>query len=465
MEHVELVTVSSETDSDTEQDVDNDQEDFNPLIRGGDSTKSRAQIRRTRLVYDPSKVELKTSKRCSWKKLCFVIMCLAIICVSIFIFLTGEEEEPVSKAVAPSLDYMDFKQPKNMISYKDIMEDNFRFNLSSSGDVMVFLHIQKTGGTTFGKHLVQDIDLARPCLCHRRRNRLNRRKLHCDCFRPGTQDRNWLFSRYSTGWKCGLHPDWTELTSCVDKYLVGLEGGLVDRRYFYITFLRDPVNRYLSEWRHVQRGATWRTAELRCGNQSWADVLPKCYQDDPTDVYGEYSDWSGVEIAEFMGCDDNLAANRQTRMLADLELVNCYNKSAMDQGKRDTIMLNSAKANLERMAYFGMTEEQQISQYLFEETFNLEFKISFQQYNSSDTHSGASKDKLDEHMIEKIRAINHLDNELYKFAHQLLKNRFENMKVTDDSFQAHMQRLGKEKYEFSWDDIEDENYDTNDTPA
>ena len=26
-------------------------------------------------------------------------------------------------------------------------------------------------------------------------------------------------SRYSTGWKCGLHPDWTELTSCVDPYL------------------------------------------------------------------------------------------------------------------------------------------------------------------------------------------------------------------------------------------------------
>lgn len=466
MEHVELVTVSSETDSDeAEEEFENGQEDFNPLIRGGDSTKSRAQIKRTRLVYDPSKVEQKTTKKCSWKRICFGVMCLIIICVSIFIFLTGEEEEPVSKVLAPSLDYMDFKQPKNMISYRDIMEDNFRFNLSSSSDVMVFLHIQKTGGTTFGKHLVQDIDLARPCLCHRRRNRLNRRKLHCDCFRPGTQDRNWLFSRYSTGWKCGLHPDWTELTSCVDKYLVGLEGGAVDRRYFYITFLRDPVDRYLSEWRHVQRGATWRTAELRCGNQSWADVLPKCYEDDPTDVYGEYSDWSGVEIQEFMDCEDNLAINRQTRMLADLELVQCYNKSAMDPAKRDNIMLNSAKANLERMAYFGMTEEQQISQYLFEETFNLEFKISFQQYNKSDTHSGASKDKLDDKIIEKIRSLNHLDYELYKFAHQLLKNRFENMKVTDESFQAHMQRLGKEKYEFSWDDIEDENYDTNDTPV
>jgi len=460
MEHVELVTVSSETDSDDDQDIENDQEDFNPLIRGGDSTKSRGQIRRTRLVYDTSKVELKTSKKCSWMKVCLMVMCLAMVCVSIFIFLTGGKEEPVSKVLTPSLDYMDFKQPKNMISYKDIMEDNFRFNLSSSSDVMVFLHIQKTGGTTFGKHLVQDIDLARPCLCHRRRNRLNRRKLHCDCFRPGNRDSNWLFSRYSTGWKCGLHPDWTELTSCVDQYLVGLEGGLVDRRYFYITFLRDPVDRYLSEWRHVQRGATWKTAELRCGNKSWAEVLPKCYEDDLADVYGDYSDWSGVEIADFMSCEHNLAINRQTRMLADLELVNCYNTSAMDQTKRDTILLNSAKSNLERMAYFGMTEEQQISQYLFEETFNLEFKISFKQYNQSTTHSGASKDKLDNEILDKIKALNHLDEELYKFAHQLLKNRFETMKVTDDSFQVHMQRLGKEKYQFSWNDIEDENYDT-----
>lgn len=26
-------------------------------------------------------------------------------------------------------------------------------------DVMVFLHMQKTGGTSFGKHLVHDLDL------------------------------------------------------------------------------------------------------------------------------------------------------------------------------------------------------------------------------------------------------------------------------------------------------------------
>jgi heparan sulfate 6-O-sulfotransferase HS6ST1 len=47
--------------------------------------------------------------------------------------------------------------------------------------------------------------------------------------------------------------------------------------------------------------------------------------------------------------------------------------------------LASAKANLERLAYFGLTEEQHLSQYLFQQTFQLEFRVPFQQFNT--THS------------------------------------------------------------------------------
>lgn len=37
--------------------------------------------------------------------------------------------------------------------------------------------------------------------------------------------RYWLFSRYSTGWKCGLHADYTELTECLQAgKLEELEG-------------------------------------------------------------------------------------------------------------------------------------------------------------------------------------------------------------------------------------------------
>lgn len=80
------------------------------------------------------------------------------------------------------------------------------FNIKGD-DVIVFLHIQKTGGTTFGRHLVRNIQLERPCECHAGQKK-------CTCYRPGKKD-TWLFSRFSTGWSCGLHADWTELTRCV----------------------------------------------------------------------------------------------------------------------------------------------------------------------------------------------------------------------------------------------------------
>jgi heparan sulfate 6-O-sulfotransferase HS6ST1 len=127
--------------------------------------------------------------------------------------------------------------------------------------------------------LVRDLDLQKPCSCQRRRKR-------CFCFRPNRNE-NWLFSRYSTGWKCGLHADWTELTGCVDSELNKIEGDNVKRRYFYITIIRHPVARYLSEFRHVQRGATWRGARHWCGGTQ--TNIPQCYSG---------PNWKGVTLEQ-----------------------------------------------------------------------------------------------------------------------------------------------------------------------
>jgi len=424
------------------------------------------------VVYDSSRLEVMARGRaaCSLRQVVMVVLGVVTSSAVVFMVVVGQGEERVGKVLTPGVDYMDFKQPKNMISYKEILEDNFSFNLSSSGDVMVFLHIQKTGGTTFGKHLVQDIDLERPCACHRRRTRLQRKHLKCECFTPtgryrdkdgaldevGGEQRNWLFSRYSTGWRCGLHADWTELTGCVDKYLVNLEPGVVgDRRYFYITFLRDPVKRFLSEYKHVSRGATWRKAELKCGNRSWASEVAHCYSSEG----GEWADWRGVGLEEFMACPTNLAVNRQTRMLADLALVDCYNTSSMPLARREAILVASAKTNLERMAYFGLTEQQRASQYMFEETFNLRFKESFEQVEVGDTRSGHTQDSLDPAVIARIKELNKLDMELHRFATKLLLQRYRSLSASDEHYSEHMERLGQERFQFSWSDIEEENYD------
>lgn len=60
-------------------------------------------------------------------------------------------------------------------------------------------------------------------------------------------------------------------------------------------------------------------------------------------------------------------------IISDLSLVGCYNKSIMSPEERNKLMLLSAKNNLKKMAFFGLTELQEFSQYIFEETFNLKY--------------------------------------------------------------------------------------------
>ncbi|XP_038584197.1 heparan-sulfate 6-O-sulfotransferase 1-A isoform X1 [Micropterus salmoides] len=294
-------------------------------------------------------------------------------------------------------------------------------------DVIVFLHIQKTGGTTFGRHLVQNVRLEVPCDC-----RPGQKK--CTCYRPNRKE-TWLFSRFSTGWSCGLHADWTELINCVPGVLnkkenkqknlreteermtqigrTNVEEQRALRKFYYITLLRDPVSRYLSEWRHVQRGATWKTSLHMCdGRTPTPEELPSCY---------EGSDWSGCTLQQFMDCPYNLANNRQVRMLADLSLVGCYNMSTVPEKKRAQLLLESAKKNLRDMAFFGLTEYQRKTQFLFERTFRLRFIRPFMQYNST----RAAGVDLDNATIQRIEELNELDMELYDYARDLFQQRYQ----------------------------------------
>jgi hypothetical protein len=101
------------------------------------------------------------------------------------------------------------------------LDPEYAFDPEGDQDVLVFLHIQKTGGTTFGRHLVTNLVLQTPCRCRQYRKK-------CEC--RNANDKIWAVSRYSTGWRCGLHTDWTELTQCVDSMLDKVESGHRTRR-------------------------------------------------------------------------------------------------------------------------------------------------------------------------------------------------------------------------------------------
>ncbi len=128
-----------------------------------------------------------------------------------------------------------------------------------------------------------------------------------------------------------------------------------------------------------------------------------------------------MELDEFMSCPSNLANNRQTRMLANLSLVHCYDVTAMPREERESIMLKSAKDNLQDMAFFGLVEFQVATQYLFERTFKLTFIKDFEQY--AETHAGEANISVSD--LSRVRQVNNLDLELYKFAKQLFFQRIE----------------------------------------
>ncbi|CAG9107465.1 unnamed protein product [Plutella xylostella] len=255
-----------------------------------------------------------------------------------------------------------------------------------------------------------------------------------------------LSSVQTTG-SCGLHADFTELTACVGTELDRHEGAAAHRRYFYITLLREPVARYLSEYRHVKRGATWKGSRHWCqGRMATGAEVPPCYTGDS---------WRGVTLEQFASCQWNLASNRQTRMLADLALVGCYNGTLRHRSAdSDRVLLASAKRNLAAMAYFGLTEFQKISQYVFEETFNLRFAVPFQQHNA--TVSGATLAGLAPAQVARIRRLNSLDLELYEFARDLMFRRFEALKKRDSDFEYRWRHLGEVSprsgvTQFDWD--------------
>ena len=135
------------------------------------------------------------------------IVSIMYFCGSNFCTIEPVIKQPNSITVIPKSDIETYKigmLPTNTFSNKDI-DHEYKLKLEKK-DVLVFLHMQKTGGTTFGHHLVKDLE--KTCKCYKKKKR-------CDCLT--STDTIWLFSRYSTGWICGLHADWTELKSCVEE--------------------------------------------------------------------------------------------------------------------------------------------------------------------------------------------------------------------------------------------------------
>ncbi len=314
-------------------------------------------------------------------------------------------------------------------------------------DVLVMLHTQKTGGSEFLRHLVT-VKREGHFLCllpsavmnsimaqgtipknqhHRERRRAANNPTSCPRNPSRPYGEQWLVAEKTMGWVCGLHASYIEYQNC----LLTLSGPRFkfrnDLKLHFAILLRHPVLRYLSEYLHVQRSATWTSHHMCGGKVVSPSDMPPCYP-------GFYlkKPWPNLTLSSFVSCESNWGNNRQTMMLADLELVHCYDKSAMSKEERDRRLLESAKANLRSFAFFGLTEYMPETYRLFEETFGMTFAVPPGQRNVSELHSAPMLTDLwsNSDIYQAILRANHLDVQLYDFALELFSERAEAVGIT-----------------------------------
>jgi hypothetical protein len=141
----------------------------------------------------------------------------------------------------------------DMTSYLNMeaIEKGLSFNPKSQA--IVFLHIQKTSGKDFDSAVVKTLLVKKEKsngtwtrACH------EGSKTFYDCY-YGSNKWDWYLSRATNGWPCGVHPTFTQIKNCYHRIFTKYDYSDIH----VITVLRNPVNRFLSEWRHLWRVGEW----------------------------------------------------------------------------------------------------------------------------------------------------------------------------------------------------------------
>ena len=180
--------------------------------------------------------------------------------------------------------------------------------------------------------------------------------------------------------------------------------------------LRDPYNRYVSEYLHIKRGAMWPTDKIGCPAQiGKIRNISLCHP--------QKLNWKDVTLQEFIDCPYNPATNRQAWMLADLEAIGCDKLATLKGLKLDAVILESAKKTLEKIHYFTLLDRREGTHITMKQAFGLQYQA--EQVNADrKTSAEVHRDVISETQESQIRILNGMDTELYNFASALYNKRY-----------------------------------------
>lgn len=318
-------------------------------------------------------------------------------------------------------------------------------------DIIVHLHIQKAGGSYFGQLL---LDVHYPnASCVSRSGKLPLREFislgkkvgpkSFTCPRNNTSDLTYyqpLFSRFSAGWPCGVHPSYARMLPCVLR-----ETNASLENLKFVTTIRNPVDRFISEyfqgydgWSRWNDGYSKRNAisgDYYCNGTLRQEDAP-CSRGISTYADGSFR-WDLIRshflanhshipdpsrrepsLWDYLACPSSYHHNRQTRMLAtDLPCVSTerewFNPAYQNR------LLQSAKENLFNMAFFGIEERLYETMKLFEWTFGL----SGTHVSPKITRGSSVSSLLHFKSVELIQTHESLDMALYNYAVKVFEDR------------------------------------------
>lgn len=268
--------------------------------------------------------------------------------------------------------------------------------------ILIFFHLPKTGGTTLNGILFKNF---------------NRNQNWNFSFYEGKSEINNMMEAIKAG----------KISLISGHMAFGLHNYLKDYKYNYFTLLREPIARIQSYYHHFQRLPQERKVDFIGVEKKFATR--------------DAADWSIADLLQMK--ISNQIDNGYTRNLAAEGGFPITLADKKDLNKED---LDKAKNNLYKyIDVIGITEEYNKSLLILQKFLGIEDIF----YVRNNTTKQSEKTLFSKMELEVIAEYNQLDIQLYKFARELMLERFEKENLADELIE-YQKKLEEYQNNFEW---------------